>query len=160
MAQTSNDRPKIGDQIKKPYKFQTLRNMKGKKMSPIPGSSPSGLSKTRTAHQIPANIAAAKTLTGTHNRGPKGLTRDALIYCFFETLLFVTNPLNYNFLRLGNLLERLQTLKQILLRVKLNVPVVGRRIQIIGELHEVPVDFSVMGADNVALMVFDRSHTK
>ena len=52
----------------------------------------------------------------------------------------------------AGVLKGLYACKQILFRVKFNVPIVGRGVQIIAELHEIAVDFAVMCADNSALM--------
>ena len=44
--------------------------------------------------------------------------------------------------------------------VKFNIPVVGRGVEIIGELHEIPINLSIMRADDFAIVVFDRPNTK
>jgi len=56
--------------------------------------------------------------------------------------------------RCAHALERPQAAKQILLGVKFNVLVVGCWIQVVAELHKVAINFPVVGADNVTIVVF------
>ena len=59
-----------------------------------------------------------------------------------------------------HIFKRFQAAKQVLLGGKFYVPVVGRGVEIIGELQEIPINLSIMRADDFAIVVFDRPNTK